>query len=316
MNLIEAVEGVQSTPVPAAPTLPPARPPLPEWPPQDRLDSWEKVRNFPLFQGKTQAQARTIANLLFRFQLIAQRLERKPTLAEFSRLASIPRDRVYECLESFGDLVRAAGYRGELRTRDPQRARVEMLSDYAAAVTRLGRKPSRAEYLANGKFSVEAIERYVAPWPKIGEVFIAFAARDPRLAEAACIVGATPTALPPLPGHSPNPDLPVCGNPLDFRTMRHEPVNEQGVVLLFGMMAEELGFLIESVQQGYPDCEAKRQLPDGRWQRVRIEFEFLSSRFNHDKAGCDLVVCWRHDWEECPVDVIELKDEIRKRRRS
>jgi hypothetical protein len=41
---------------------------------------------------------------------------------------------------------------------------------------------------------------------------------------------------------------------------RHEPVNEQGVVLLFGMLAKDLGNMIEAVQKGFPDREAKRQI--------------------------------------------------------
>jgi hypothetical protein len=42
------------------------------------------------------------------------------------------------------------------------------------------------------------------------------------------------------------------------RQLPREPVNEQGVVLLFGMLAKELGYMIEAAQMGFPDCEAKR----------------------------------------------------------
>jgi hypothetical protein len=48
------------------------------------------------------------------------------------------------------------------------------------------------------------------------------------------------------------------GEPMDFRGLRHAPINEQGVVYLFGMVSRELGFLIESVKAPYPDCEGKR----------------------------------------------------------
>lgn len=27
----------------------------------------------------------------------------------------------------------------------------------------------------------------------------------------------------------------------------------------------------------------------------------------HDPAGCELVVCWEHDWPECPIEVLELR---------
>jgi len=60
--------------------------------------------------------------------------------------------------------------------------------------------------------------------------------------------------------YAPLAKRPAYGNPIDFRGLRHEPVNEQGVVLLFGMLAKELGYLIESVQNGFPDCEAKRRV--------------------------------------------------------
>ncbi|MEM2988122.1 MAG: hypothetical protein QXK26_03675, partial [Candidatus Bathyarchaeia archaeon] len=66
----------------------------------------------------------------------------------------------------------------------------------------------------------------------------------------------------------------------------------------------------------FPDCEAKRQMDrkGERWQRVRIEFEYLSSDFKrhgHPVEGCDLIVCWKHDWPECPLEVIELSEVIK-----
>lgn len=103
------------------------------------------------------------------------------------------------------------------------------------------------------------------------------------------------------------------GDPLDACDMIHAPTNEQGVVMLFGMLANELKFVVELVQTGYPDCEAKRQGADGKWRRVLIEFEFRSSNFNHDPRGCDLIVCWEHDTKENEVDVLELKSVMEER---
>jgi hypothetical protein len=93
-------------------------------------------------------------------------------------------------------------------------------------------------------------------------------------------------------------------------------VNEQGVVFLFGMVARELGYLVEAVQTGYPDCEAKRQIGPGKWQRVRIEFEYESRNFRdhgHPVDGCDIIVCWRHNWQDCPqnLEVLELRTVIK-----
>lgn len=128
----------------------------------------------------------------------------------------------------------------------------------------------------------------------------------------------TGSALPTAPParHSKLTDRPTYGNPLDFRGLRHEPVNEQGVVFLFGMVAKELGYMVEAVQGAYPDCEAKRQIGPNNWQRVRIEFEFESRNFRdhgHPCEGCDVIVCWRHNWAECPecLEVVELSSIIK-----
>ena len=72
---------------------------------------------------------------------------------------------------------------------------------------------------------------------------------------------------------------------------------------------------MEAVQGGFPDCEAKRQTAPGKWQRVRIEFEYESRNFRdhgHSAADCDVIVCWSHNWSECPttLEVIELRSVI------
>ena len=105
------------------------------------------------------------------------------------------------------------------------------------------------------------------------------------------------------------------GSFLNFRGLQHAPVNEQGVVFLFGMVCRDLGFVVEAVRTGYPDCEAKRRVNPKRdeWERVRVEFEYCSSYFQdhgHDLTGCDVIVCWEHDWPGCPLEVIELKTAI------
>ena len=105
------------------------------------------------------------------------------------------------------------------------------------------------------------------------------------------------------------------GEPIDFRGLRFAPINEQGVVYLFCMTSRELGFLIESIRTEYPDCEGKRCI-DGkgnRWEHIFIEFEYKSSNFQehgHSPEDCDLIVCWIHDWTDCPVEVLELRSTI------
>ena len=107
---------------------------------------------------------------------------------------------------------------------------------------------------------------------------------------------------------------PIVGNPMHFRGLLHEPLNEQGVVFLFGMVAKELGYMVEAVQQGFPDCRAKHRIGRGRWETVRIEFEFESRHFvGHPLKGCDVIVCWKHNWPDCPknIEVLELSEKIK-----
>jgi hypothetical protein len=114
-----------------------------------------------------------------------------------------------------------------------------------------------------------------------------------------------------LPPRGVRKDRPVMGEPFDRSPMTNAPVNELGVMVLFGMLAVGLGLQVESVQGKFPDCVARRQVAPGKWQYLRIEFEYESKNFKlhgHDPKGCDVIVCWRHNWKDCPdsLEIIEL----------
>jgi len=110
------------------------------------------------------------------------------------------------------------------------------------------------------------------------------------------------------------------GEPTGFELFPHAPTSEQGVVLLFGILSKQLGYVVEHVRTGCPDCIAKKivNLNAKRGRRmevVRIEFEFKSSNFLkhlHNNDTTDVIVCWEHDWAECPskFHVVELKSEL------
>jgi hypothetical protein len=109
----------------------------------------------------------------------------------------------------------------------------------------------------------------------------------------------------------------VVGKLINFRGLVYAPTNEQGVVFLFGKVAHEFGMYIELIRTGYPDCIAKRYIGKDRWEEIRIEFEFKSSDFakhKHDPLASDMIVCWEHDWKDCPksIEVLELQNEITK----
>jgi len=109
----------------------------------------------------------------------------------------------------------------------------------------------------------------------------------------------------------------VYGEPLGLAAMAHAPTNELGVLFLFGIVAEELGFRVERVQAAFPDCEAKREVAPGKWEPVLVELELYSRNFKahrHDPRGCHVILCWKHNWPDCPewLEVIELSKLVKK----
>lgn len=106
----------------------------------------------------------------------------------------------------------------------------------------------------------------------------------------------------------------IVGDPINFEGLIYCPLNENGVIFLFSKIHDKLGINIEAIQVSYPDAKARRKTVKG-WEDIWIEFEYKSSHFKihkHDPKECDIIVCWEHDWRECPIEVIELKSVIQK----
>ena len=100
------------------------------------------------------------------------------------------------------------------------------------------------------------------------------------------------------------------GERINLPILNYAPLNEKGILLLFGHYMKKLGIShVEEIRTDFPDAIAIRSAGNGRYQRVRIGFEFNSSSFlgkGHNTNECDLIVCWNHDWNDCPIEVIEL----------
>lgn len=61
-------------------------------------------------------------------------------------------------------------------------------------------------------------------------------------------------------------------------------------------------------QEGFPDLVLKTATGGC----VRAEVEVNSSNFvahGHDTNGCDLIICWKHNWPECPLPVLVIAPE-------
>jgi len=271
-------------------------------------------------------------------RMCAKKLRRNPNLRELRVMAGVPTKHVYKRLGGLSKALRAAGLEGIGPGFSPAEGTV--LRDWATVARKLKRLPSMLEYERAGRFSGKPFHRLYGSWSGTADGFRDFVDKHRLQAQwgdvLEIIAGAqalgsngtirsavrTKEATARIPVNEQDNggmkrfrkggilrDRPVYGRPLPWPELAHEPVNELGVVFVFGMMARRLGFVVHRLQSGFPDCIAMREVAPGQWQRVRIEFEFESRNFRkhkHRSDKCDVIVCWKHNWKECPLDVVEL----------
>lgn len=113
-----------------------------------------------------------------------------------------------------------------------------------------------------------------------------------------------------------NQEINVINEPLTSNNVQFIPQNKKGVIYLFGIISNKLGYILESISSDFPEAEAKRcsgtQELFVRWEQLKLHFEYRSldiKKYEDRLFLCDLVVCWHHDWEECPIPVLSLKAE-------
>ena len=249
---------------------------------------------------------------------LTQDIFKKESKVSFSKL------RYY--FDTFNKAVEAAG----LKPNPPDKpvkgykklSDEELFDEIGKLWRKVGRRPTENLMNSEGKFSTRpyqkrwgkfssAVDDYIS---KFGEPIVGGAHDKSEINYGARKPVIIPKTIKPKVTSEKKRGI-IYGEPVDFRGLRYAPVNEQGVVYLFGMISRELGFLIESIRTDFPDCEGKRCLnPEGtKWQHVKIEFEYKSSNFyehGHDANECDLIICWIHDWADAPIEVLELKSAL------
>jgi len=272
----------------------------------------------------TESVDHTKESLLDRLQEVADQLDKKSvSRSEFIRDTGISEWHVLKHFDSWNEFVSSAG----LQPTDVSRiADNDLFEAMREAFLQEGLISTRTRFRKACRFSDYV---YAKRWGTWSNVLLEFRRWVEQERPDFPYFEQLPTAAGvPVAATEPGASVPVSektswapsggrlyGPVLNFRGLQHAPINEQGVVLLFGMVALELGFMVESVATGFPDCEAKRRVSrkDDRWERVRIEFEFQSRNFRdhgHDPSQCDLVVCWEDNWSDCPVEILELKSAI------
>lgn len=263
----------------------------------------------------------------------AEKLGSCPKVPELKQMKGIGLRTVRKHFGSYGEAVRQAGF-------DPQgqghTATMEALfADWARVCRQLGKLPTIKEYGAHGKYSVGPMMTRFGGWTDVPRGMRDWAQQ--KGLEAGWKDVLEMIKLDELRQRRPaakwNPaneklnsgraraGRPLYGSPLTDLALLFAPTNEAGVLYLFGMLARQMGLVLLHTQTGYPDCQAARLVEGGKWQLVNVELEFQSRNFllhQHDPKLCDIIVCWEHNWADCPeeIEVIELKTVLERMKKS
>lgn len=261
----------------------------------------------------------TKEEILKAIQACAKKLGRSPSVRELRKYGGVPGTAVDKNFGKLSNALKEAGL--EAIGSGFEVAMSALLLDWAAVVRKLGKVPTAREYTENGKYSHGPFLARFERWPRVREAFRKFAKEErieARWADVLKLIARREEELRrgrERGGRRLSPlkkGRPVYGDPLLLPGMHHAPVNEAGVMFAFGVLARQLGFVVKRWQVEFPDCQAVREMAKGQWQDVSVEVEFESKNFlrhGHDPKKCDVIVCWVHNWPECPewIEVVELR---------
>lgn len=244
--------------------------------------------------------------------------------SEFERRSRISQYYIYKLFPEGGwlEVVRLAGLDHDPSYHSPL-SDEDVLAEFHRVASALGKIPTWAVFESHTHVTRKALTRRFGDLQgTITRYRRWLEGHEPESPMLAILTANSAHAVPVPPENPDNAkarpttwhrtDTIQYGPPINFRGLRHAPINEQGVVYLFGMVSDELGYLVKAIHTSFPDCEAKRCIDarNNRWRRVRVEFEYRSSNFlehGHDATQCDVIVCWEHDWHGCPLEIVELR---------
>jgi hypothetical protein len=269
-----------------------------------------------------QSRAMSKEDVITAIKKLAKKLGRRPTLAETLRLTNVSRYTITAKFLTYQNaLVECGMYRPANKLRVD-----ELFQDWATVARKLGKVPSLAEYGKHARYSHAPLLKYFGGWRHVPAGLLQHARAQQLEQEWPDVMqllawyvepgpggaGIRRKPMPPgsaMPKPRVSPDQPIYGAPFYVTPLAMAPTTENGVIFLFGAMARELGFMMIRIQVGFPDGEGFREVEPGRWQLKKLEFELESRNYvthGHPVSGADILVCWKHNWPECPLEVIEL----------
>ena len=262
---------------------------------------------------------------------LAARLGRTPSFNQIKSDTKLTDHQLHRLFGSRTQLLKECGLQPVQRVPVPSME--ELFREWANVVRTLGKAPTCYEYRFHTQRSPHLLSQRFEYWRNVPQGLKAYGEHAGLWTEWPDVLNILNAAeearwpVPPIrdfcpPVNTPPeenwmlPGAPMYGPPVVSPALANAPTNELGVVYLFGTLAAQLGYVVLRMQAAFPDCEAMRRIEGDRWQRLLIEFEYASKNFllhKHDASKCDLIVCWIHNWPECPVRVLELSKFVAQR---
>jgi hypothetical protein len=192
---------------------------------------------------------------------VARSLGKTPPRSYFMQKSGITEYQVLKYFSSWNEAVQAAGLDPETKFLGIQDD--DLLSNWGGIVRQNQKIPTRAQYRRQGNYSPGVFEKHFGPWSNLPSVFRTWAEEKTEWGDVLSLLPDSVSKnekakrherkaetennhrpISPLHTVATIDGRPTYGDPIDFRGLRHQPVNEQGVVFLFGMVARELGYLV------------------------------------------------------------------------
>lgn len=236
-------------------------------------------------------------------QELAASRDRAPTQNEYKRhVASTDAPTISQALYQFGtwtEILTQAGIQpNENKPPDNGYSDHDVINEFINVANSLGRLPTQAEFTQNSKYSVRP---YTSRWGKWSQVKHHFAQNHVssftfNVPDTISVKPVSATRRPELPD-----DIPL----------RFQPRNEMETIVLFALLAEELGYKIRMVRADFPDAELERN-----GKIIMAEFEYESGNYiqhGHPLDADCICICWRHTRDLGSVKVLALEDVLQER---
>lgn len=228
--------------------------------------------------SESATEKQTKDEIIAAIQACATKLGHVPSRDEMKRECGVNRRTLAMQFGNYTKALRACGFEGQ--GSGFMRSMEELFKEWAVIVRETGEVPSIAEYQLRSQHSCGPLSKRFGSWQHVPAGLLQYAEEKGLGEQWADVLEITrkhkrrkvpgPKIPGPWKGWNSGPKIlegrPVYGAPFVQRAMSFAPVNEMGVVYLFGAMAEKLGFIVTWIGTQYPDVEAFREVEPGRWQ--------------------------------------------------